>query len=146
MSHFPRTIRSLNANKSSPWLVALIFGLVVLVAWAIWFFFAQMTFVEVSQSAQVVSSNIVVANFEPDALQRIKRGQLANLYLYDGVGQPNIISARVTDINPEEGQVEFIAQIETLTQADLTGKIEVEVEHISPARFVLRASGFSTGS
>lgn len=146
MTPFPRTMRSLNANRARPWLIALGSAIVVLLAWIGWFVFASITFNEVSENAQVVKSNIVTASFNSESIKRIKKGQAAYLYINDGIGQPSTVTAQVTDVKAQTGEVQLVAQIETLKQEDLTGKVVIEVEKISPAIFILRTAGISTGS
>jgi len=134
-------MRSLNANRARPWLIALGCAIVVLLAWIGWFVFARITFNEVSENVQVVKSNIVMATFNSESIKRIKKGQTAYLYINDGVGQPSTVRATVTDVKAQTGEVQLVAQIETLTQQDLTGKVTIEVEKISPVKFILRTSG-----
>jgi len=141
MTSYPNTTRSLNGNRTRSWLLVLIFALSLLVTWWLWFFFAQITFTEVSQSARVVSGNIIVADFDEKALAKIRLGQAAFVYIDDGVGRPGTISAVVADVDSEEREIQFLVNVETISKEELTGQVEVEVEHLSPARLVLRASG-----
>lgn len=146
MIPFPRTMRSLNANRARPWLIALGCVIVVLFGWMGWFVLGRITFNEVSQNVQVVKSNIIMATFNSEAIKRIRKGQVAYVYINDGVGQPSTVRATVTDVNAQTGDVQLVAQIETIKQQDLAGKVAIEVEKISPARFILRTSGILAGS
>ena len=74
MTPFPRTMRSLNANRARPWLIAWGSAMLVLLAWIGWFVFASITFNEVSENVQVVKSNIVMARFNSESIKRIKKG------------------------------------------------------------------------
>lgn len=141
MTPFPRTMRSLNANRARPWLIALGSAMLVLLAWIGWFVFASITFNEVSENVQVVKSNIVMASFNSESIKRIKKGQAAYLDINDGLGQPSTVPATVTDVNPELGEVRLVAKIETLKQQDLAGQVTIEVENLSPAIFILRTAG-----
>ena len=141
MTSYPDTIRSLNRNRTRSWLLVLIFALCLLVAWWLWFFFAQITFTEVSQSARVVSGNVIVADFDEKALAKIRLGQAAFVYVDDEVGLPDTIPAVVADVDSKEGEVQFIVEVEAVREEELTGQVEVEVEYLSPARLMLRASG-----
>ena len=143
MTPFPRTMRSLNANRARPWLIVLGSAIVVLLAWIAWFLFASITFNEISENVQVVESNIVMATFNLESINRIKKGQTAYLYINDGIGQPSTILATVTDVKVQTGEVELVAQIETLKEEDLAGKVVIEVEQVSPATFILRTAGLS---
>ena len=141
MTSYPNTIRSLNGNRTRSWLLVLIFALSLLLAWWLWFFLAQITFTEVSQNARVVSGNIIVADFDEKALAKIRLGQAAFVYVDDEVGLPGTIPAMVADIEREEGEVQFVVEVEAIREEELIGQVEVEVEYLSPARLVLRASG-----
>lgn len=145
MTTYPRTIRYLNADTARPWLIALGFAVLLMLLWVIWFFFAQITFTVQSESAHLYEGNIIVADFSQQALQKIARGQSAFVYVDDHVGQPEMIAAIVSEVNREEQEVQLIVQSGSLKEENLTGKVEVEVEHLSPARIVLRAAGL-TGS
>ncbi len=90
-----------------------------------------------------------MADFEAEVLGRIRRGQLATLRLNGNVGEqaqaiPAIV-LRVADQAQEgQGQVELyaLANADSVPlQEGLTGRVEIKVEHISPATLVMRASG-----
>ena len=149
---FSRTIRSLHADSFRPVLIGAIIAIVILITWGIWFFFAQVTLYEKSQSAHVINGEIVVAEFPSQLLHSIQPAQPARLYLDGAIGQQvGFISAIVTDVtSPSQteptGQVKLFAFVDANSpirlQKKLTGQVEIEVEHLSPAQLVMRVSGF----
>ena len=147
---FSRSMRSLKADSFRPALVGLLLAMALLIAWAAWFFLARITLYETGQIVLTTKGGIVVADFSPEAPGRIQRGQPALLRL-DGVigdqaGAPPAIVTNVTN-QAQEGRVwvELVAPVSAAfpvpLQDGLTGRVEIEVEHISPATFVMRASG-----
>lgn len=141
-------MRSLNADSFRPSLAGMFFAMAFLGAWAAWFFLARITLYETSQTARVTQDQTIVADFEAEALGRIRRGQLATLRLNGNVGEqaqaiPAIV-LRVADQAQEgQGQVELYALVNADSvplQDGLTGRVEIKVEHISPATLILRAS------
>lgn len=137
MTPFSRTTRSLHSDSFGPSLMMLVLALILLLAWNVWFFFAQVSLTEISQSAQVIKVNIVEAKFPPEQLAHMRRGQAAFIYLE---GQAAPIEANVSDVWEEEVQL-LLKDDEMLTIGYLNGHVEVEVESVSPATLVLRAAG-----
>lgn len=152
-SPFSRTMRSLHADSFRPMLVGLIGASILIAIWCIWFFFAQVTLYEHSLVARVTKGEIIVAEFSAEALNRIQQGQPARLNIDGAMGQQvGSISAIVTDIikpstseQKETGEVKLFSFAEASSpirfEEELTGQVEIEVEHISPAKLVMRASG-----
>ncbi len=148
---FSRTIRSLHADSFLSVLIGAIIALVILISWGIWFFFAQVTLYEKSQSARIINGEIVIAEFSAQLLQSIQPEQQARLYLDGAIGQQvGTISAVVTDVtSPSQteptGQVKLFAFVDANSslrlQKELTGQVEVAVAHLSPAQLVMRVSG-----
>ena len=147
---FSRSMRSLKADSFRPALVGLLLAMALLIAWAAWFFLARITLHETGQIVLTTKGGLVVADFSPEALGRIQRGQPALLHL-DGItgDQAGTTPAIVTSVTnqAQEGRVrvELFAPVSDVfpipLQDGLTGQVEIEVEHISPATFVMRASG-----
>ncbi len=148
---FSRSMRSLNADSLRPSLVGLVVAILLLVAWATWFFLAQITLYETGQIVDQTRDGTIVANFPPEAQGRIYQGQSA-LLRFDAApeSQTGPISAIVTDVanSVQEGQLQvelFALPDDTASQAPLqnglTGQVEIEIEHISPATLVMRSSG-----
>ncbi len=150
-SSFSRTMRSLHADSFRPALIGLVVAIILLVIWGTWFFFAQVTFYENSQSAYLTDGEIIVAEFPAEAFNRIQTGQAARLSIDGAIGKKvGSIRAIVTDvINPSQaekmGQVRLFAFADAASpirfQEKLTGQVEIAVEQISPAQLVMRVSG-----
>ena len=147
---FSRSMRSLNADSLRPSLVGLIVAILLLTAWATWFFLAQITLYETGQIVDMTRDGTVVANFSPEAQGRIYQGQSA-LLRFDAApeNQTEPIPAIVTDVasavQEDQHQVELFALPDAAAQIPLqnglTGQVEVEIEHLSPATLVMRSSG-----
>jgi hypothetical protein len=150
-SPFSRTMRSLYADSFRPALIGLIIAIILLLVWGSWFFFAQLTFYENSQSAYLSDGEIILAEFPAKAFNRLQTGQSARLYI-DGVmgKQVGQIRAIVTDVI-QPSQTEQIGKVRLFAFPDsdspvrfhekLTGKVQIAVEQISPAQLVMRVSG-----
>jgi hypothetical protein len=139
---FSRTMRSLDADSFGPSLVALIFAMLILFFWSFWFFFARIPLTEVSQSVQVRQDQSIVALFPVQTVGRIEEGQSAYLHL-EGF-QRTVIPAIIMQINPQNGQVELFADDDFVFSDEIiegVKQVEVEVEQVSPATLIMRASG-----
>ena len=149
---FERSIRSLEVSDPRKLIAALIVTIFLLVLWLLWFFLARITIYQISQPINITESEVIVAKFPLEALQLLKPGQVATLTIDGNVGVDlGPISGVVAQISreAEAGIVEAlivmhwnqVPQIYSLHNlADLTGKIEVIVEEISPATMVIRAA------
>ena len=142
---FSRTMRSLDADSFGPSLVALIFAMILLLLWCFWFFLARIPITEVSQSVEIAQDEKIVATFPPKAMARLQEGQSAFLRL--GGMWSERVPAIMMEINYPRGQVELFAE-ENLSFIDgVMGEVEqveIEVEEVSPATLVMRASGLFT--
>jgi hypothetical protein len=150
-SPFSRTMRSLHADSFRPALIGLIVATFMLVIWCLWFFFAQVSLYEKSLSARITKGEIITAEFPAESLHRIQQKQEARLQLDGIIGQQvGPVRAIVTDIlKPSQtettGQVKLFAFAEADSpirfEEELTGQVEIEVEHLSPAQLVMQVSG-----
>jgi hypothetical protein len=147
---FANTLRSLNADRFHTSLIGLSVGLVVLIAWGSWFVLARITIYEVSAAALVAEGGIVIADFPSATPGRIRRGQAAWLYpVKDGAKQPVKVPAVVVGfIRPpsaEPARVKLFTvldrRLNEMLPEDQKVRVEIEVESVSPAVMVLRASG-----
>ena len=152
---FSRSMRSLYADGFRPSLVGILVAVVLLIAWAGWFFLARITFYETGQIVSVTGEGIVVADFPPEALGRIQSGQSALLWFDSAAGDqaeaiPSVVIDVVNQAQEERVQVELYILGDAIAFVSLyegsTGQAEVEVERISPASLVMRAAGLSTDS
>ena len=139
---FSRTLRSLDADGFGPSLVAIILAMLLLLLWGMWFFLAKIPLTEVSQSVQMTQSETIIATYSPNVVTHLQEGQDAYVRL-EGLW-PETVSAIVMNVNYEKGQVELFAE-EDLYFVDGVQEqveyVEIEVEKISPATLVMRASG-----
>jgi hypothetical protein len=148
---FSRTMRSVKSDGFRTALVGLSLGTVVLLLWLAWFFLARITLYETSQSATVSPAGEIVADFAPTALGRILPGQsaLVRLGSNTATGLPQTVPAVVMKVKDETSRGRVRAELYMLDlpadlaagQTGMTGQVEVEVEYVSPAVLVMRASG-----
>ncbi len=153
---FSRSMRSLETDSSRSAVLGLLLVALLLIVWMAWLFLARITLYEVSATAHLVDDSRFVANFSPAVLTSIQPGQHAQLRLDDFPwAQYGIVPATVENIADQiqdgQVQVKFLLLPNPTSsipfQAGLTGTVEVEVDHVSPAALVLRASGkFIAGS
>ncbi len=146
---FSRSMRVLHDDSYRLSLVGLIIAIVFFLTWAAWFFLARMTVYETGQMVSVSRDGEIVADFPPEALMRLRRGQPALLFPQDAKGATTgPFAAVVTDVMPQtdENRVEVAlyprtaAAVLAMPEMGLTGQVEIEVEHVSPAVLMMRAS------
>ncbi len=145
---FVRSTRSLQASNFQRSLITLIIVVGLLGLWGAWFFFAQVTLYEISEPIQLSYSELIDVDFSSQAQGRLQRGQMAFLKLDGHIGsEVGPIPARVLEVDnhPERRQIQTKLLVlwalapSVPPQENLTGKVEVEVEQISPAALVLRS-------
>lgn len=127
----------------------LVLAMLILGAWGLWFILGQVSSYEVSSILSVNKAGMVVAEYPRDEDGRIWEGQSATLRL-DVMGEdgrplnvPAIVMKVVVPETAEPIKVE-LAPLELADlppQANLKGRVEIEVERVSPATLILRASG-----
>ena len=144
---FARSTRSLQNSNFYRSLVSLIIVVGLLGLWLAWFFLAQVTLYEISEPSQISISEIIEVNFSSQAQGRLQRGQMAFLKLDGHIGaEVGPIPSMILEVDnqPEAGQVQTTMLVlwplvpTVPAQENLTGQIEVEVEHLSPARLIMR--------
>lgn len=147
-SPFSRTLRSLNADSYLVSMVSLTIALVLLLLWLAWFVFAQITLYETSNTFKIVNDETVLVYFPHSAQTQIQPGQAALLRLDVPIGaEAATIPAMVMDVEIPLTAQQIVAELYVMSQFSpiplrdgLTGKIDIEVEHISPATLVMRAT------
>lgn len=147
---FARSMRSLQTDRAQITLVILVLAMIIVVAWIVWFFGAQITIYETSMNAQMTSSNTMVAYFPPGSQGRIKQQQYA-LVTLDGVvgGKIGTFPALVTRVENQPTQDRIAAHLFIMPEhsnpqflhTGLTGWVEVESSYMSPALLVMRTLG-----
>jgi hypothetical protein len=144
-------MRSLASDSLRASVVGLSLGILVLLLWLGWFFLARITVYETSQSATMATSGEVVAYYVPTALSRILPGQSALVRFTTGTatGLPQTVPAVVMDVKEEAARDRVRVRLHVLDipsdlmvgQAGLAAQADIEVEYVSPAVLVMRASG-----
>jgi hypothetical protein len=137
---FSRSLRSLQQDNSGLSLTGMIITLVLLFAWGAWFFLARITAYESSREFQVQRDGSLQVTFVPSALDRIRAGQKARVHLADGRAYPAIVLDPPDPDHASTPVTVFVYAPDNL-EPGLSGEVQVEVEHSSPADWVLRAAG-----
>lgn len=144
-------MRSLASDSFRASVVGLSLGMVVLLLWLGWFFLARITVYETSQNATMSAAGEVVAYYGPTALGRVLPGQSALVRIAGGTatGLPQTLPAVVMDVKEESSRARVRVDLYALDlpadlmigQTGLAGQADIEVEYVSPAVLVMRASG-----
>jgi membrane fusion protein (multidrug efflux system) len=124
--------------------VLLVMGL-FLSAWVAWLLLAQVSVYVVADTAVLTSPTHATAQFTPDALPTIKPGQTALLQI-EAFSDP--VPATVVEVDQTLVDGRFTVQfrlqpasdLNIPLQAGLNGRVEVEVEQVSPFTLLLRAA------
>ena len=140
---FSRSLRVDSFRLSRIGLVVAILLMVVLLAW---FFLAKVTLYENSRSLTISEDGRVVATFSPEGQRRLQQGQYVVLRLNTGPDQPALaLPAMVYYLRSDTDQVELILLSNqappTLANGKISGRAEVEVEYVTPAQLLVRATG-----
>ena len=159
-------MRSLQADRGISSLVGLGLGVALLLLWVAWFFFAPITRYETGILIGLTKEGRVVAEFPAHTIEHIWQGQAAHIRLQpaevgreaDGAEQrvllppqkqmrsiPAIVANILGPTGSEHFQISFAIQGDALSRAaieeEFVGTAELEVEIVSPAMLVARASG-----
>ena len=126
--------------------VGLILAILNMLALLAWFFFARVTMYEVSPTLSPGSEGRLLAAFSPEAFSRIRPGQSALVRVSaSGDQQAATLAAMVFDIDREKNQaVIYVLPAENLPDLSgdkLNGRVDVEVEYVTPFELILRNSG-----
>jgi hypothetical protein len=124
----------------------MILAIVIMILLFTWFFFAKVTLYEVSSDLTFTEDGHVLAYFPKEAHKRIQSGQPVILRVYSDPDQAALtISGLVISSETDGEQVKIIMISEEAfslpPHEDLTGRAQVEVEYVTPATLVRRASG-----
>ncbi len=146
---FAHSLRSLQTDRNRFSLVVLVVAGLLLLGWLAWFFFAPVTLYETGQIVQTSSDGVVLAHFPRTAQARLQRGQAVQLQLA-GAPPGDALAATIADIaeQPTSDQVLVTIYVDlddpnaATLQNGLTGQAMVAVEQTSPARLLLRATGY----
>jgi hypothetical protein len=117
--------------------------MVFLSAWLGWLFLAQVPVYAVGDTAVLTSSTQATAQFTPDSLASLQSGQTGLLRLE---GFSEAIPATVVEVDQTLVDGRFTAQLQLQSspdlplQAGLNGRVEIEVEQVSPFTLLLRTT------
>lgn len=141
---FSRSLRSLEAERGVASYIVLAGAGALIVAWLIWFFFAQITLYETSSTFTVRRDGVLLVQFDDATLARIRPGQSAILIptlTTNGFAAP--IEAEVVatpaSTNRRDGVVQVYLYMNGRPSADLAGEVRVRVETVSPFVLILRS-------
>jgi hypothetical protein len=143
---FSRSIRSLTIDSYRASRIGMILAAILLLVLILWFLLAKVSLYETSTNVTLTQDGRLLASFSPEAQARIQPGQTATIRLTGGAeGQTVLLRATVIGKDPATNQVEFWAVANNappdILQGNPTARVDVQVESITPARLVLRASG-----
>lgn len=143
-------MRSLNTDGFTASLVGLAVMVILLLLWGAWFFLVRIPLYESSQAAQLTGPQIVTASFPAEALGDLQRGQAANFYptgqVWEQYGAiPAVVTSVTNDRQAGQLQVQLALQPEEdlpfPLAEDVKGRVEIEVDRVSPAAMTLSSGG-----
>jgi hypothetical protein len=143
---FSRSIRSLEVDNYRAAKIGMILAVIVAAALLAWFLLARVTVYEISSDVEYTGDGRLAAHFPSETAKRIQPGQSAVLRI-DTIPDGKILNlpALVIGVDRQSELVELIILADEAAlgslDPDITGQVEVEVEYITPAALVRRASG-----
>lgn len=148
-SPFTHSLHSLQTDRNRISLLALGLASLLFLGWLMWFLGAPITLYETGQIVQTSSDGVVVALFPRAAQTRLQPGQAVQLQLAGSTDQaaiPATLAEIAQEPSADQITVTLYADLDspnaTALQSGLTGEATVAVEQVSPARLVLRATGY----
>ena len=143
---FSRSLRILRVDTFRAARIGMLFAILLMAGLLAWFFLAKVTLYENSTSFKFRDDGRIQASFSEEGLQRIRMGQAALVRLNMGPDQQQVtLPAAVYDLPQGSDQVELVAMTNEIPSEALSGKasgrVEVEVESLTPAQLVIRATG-----
>jgi hypothetical protein len=145
---FTRSMRALHGDNHLSTLIGLSVALVLLTAWAAWFFLAQIALKATGQIVTVTREGTIVAAFPATARDTIRRGQRARLHPLGAntAKSSRPLSAIVREVMPDARQSQIQVELYVLDDATarrmlqngLRGDVEITVAHVSPATLIMR--------
>ncbi|MCB0100023.1 MAG: hypothetical protein KDE46_30030 [Caldilineaceae bacterium] len=156
---FSQSMRSLQADRGMGTFIGLSIALLVFLLWTSWFLWAPISRYETGSLVAITGDGWIVAEFPARAWESIQQGQVAYIHItpqnasgnsQNGGGSTDntaiIIPAIVANIlgRPVNDRFQVTLAIQEYTPAlerKFSGKVDVEVERVTPAILVARASG-----
>lgn len=136
---FGRTLRALDADGFRISNLVLVFVVALLGAWIWWFAGAGVPQYEISRDVRI-EPNRFIATFPARVLDHVRPGQTATLQL-DGVTIPAKVIAIGMDAASGQVRAVLLPLTQTAPPAAANAQAAIEIERVSPAGLVLRASG-----
>jgi|SRR5271165_926144 len=136
---FSKTLRALDADSFRISNLAVIAALMLLAAWTYWMVTAGVPQYEISRDV-AIQPNRVIAAFPARALERVRPGQRATLHL-DGASIPAKVIAIGADAATGQVRAILLPATENRVPRASHAEVAIEVERVSPATLILRASG-----
>lgn len=146
---FDRSIRSLRADSEGTMLAVLVVAVVMLALWTIWFLFAPIPRYATGQVVGMNRSGALIAVFPNQT--RLQPGQFARVHRTDGMAETDLSAPAMVMLIERTGDgAQWAAEIAALSDVWFSRQdvdaaapllVDVEVEQVSPAQLVLRASG-----
>lgn len=142
---FSKTTRFLQSDRyllRSIWLILI---LALLAIWLTWFTQARISMWAESNAASLRTSSDIEAIFPSEAFFQLEIGQTGRFVLNDSPTQnPIVLPATITRIDPQDNQLLVRLALEDNSgnnvglQPGLTGRIEVEVDQLTPFEILLQ--------
>lgn len=136
---FGRTLRALDADGFRISNLFLVFVLALLGAWIWWFVEAGVPQYEISHEVRI-EPNRFIATFPARVLDHVRPGQSATLQV-DGATIPAKVIAIGMDAASGQVRAILLPLTENAPPARTNAQAAIEVERVSPATLVLRATG-----
>lgn len=151
---FAHSIRALHTDREGPAVIILISAMLLLALWLLWFLWASIPLYESGQVIGVTRYGALIANFSGQPSTQIQPGQTAlirSLSTVDGVETVQTTPALVMLVNPGGESGELSVELASLSDQWLALermaadgsplRADVEVDRLSPAQWIWRASG-----
>lgn len=157
---FSRSLRSLQADNWRATLLSLLLAMLLISLWCGWFFFAAVHFTANGQVLGVDENGLLLGDFSALSQQQfaqLKRGQLVSIKLPDqklvnqanSTAQASTLQASIVQLTGADLALQHVrlALLRQQAYTDLTAlqqaSLDVLLEQISPAQFLLRHIGLS---
>jgi hypothetical protein len=143
-------MRAIQADRGGMALTGLVVALLLLLLWIGWFLFARISIYERGPILRTSGDGLILAEFPAEALERLHPGQVAWVRPTGAAAQtigrlPAYVIEAPTlnraELHPVELYVEVTPENYEVLANGFTGQVEVEVEQLSPAVLILRATG-----
>jgi hypothetical protein len=137
-------MQSLSADRYRLARIALILGILVVLAMLTWFFRARVGVYETSTAVELTEDNRLLAEFPPQSLPLIQPGQAGTLRIFPAAGgEPINAPVEVYGLDESSGKVELMLTGDPgsipIPSGQLEGKVMVQVTQMTPVEMVLQA-------